>query len=89
MKKIVDSFSSSIEDISLDIDNLAEVVFKSLLKECRSALGLEKRIYQFDKYFDENPEIVHLKQIIGHRVRTLGKAYLDEIKSQHKIVLGE
>lgn len=89
MEKVINNFSVSVEAINLDIDNLAYIIFNSLLSECETAQELEDRIYQFDRYFDDSHEIARLKEVIGHQVRKKGKAFLDEIKAQNKIALGQ
>ena len=89
MKKLTKSFLSDIETTVKLIDNIAESAFMELLKECDNLSELETRTFYFDKYPDLPVETTTICEMVASRVRKMASAYIDNEKSQHKIVLGD
>lgn len=89
MKEIIKSSLTDIEEIVKLIDAISETVFSKLLKECDNLYELETRLYQRDKYLELSVETEKICQMVASRVRKMATAYVENEKSQHKIVLGE
>ncbi|WP_367006466.1 hypothetical protein ABZ559_11245 [Streptococcus sp. ZY19097] len=89
MEKLTTNFLPVIETTVKLIDTIAESAFLELLKECDNLSELETRTFHFDKYPDLPVETVTICEMVASRVRKMASAYIDNEKSQHKIVLGD
>ncbi|HEL1986489.1 TPA: hypothetical protein TZY53_000697 [Streptococcus suis] len=89
MERLTKNFLSDIEAINKSIDSVAESAFQSLLTDCDTLAELESRAFRFDKYPDFTAENAVLCEMVASRVRRKADKYIDNEKSQHKIVLGE
>jgi len=89
MKKLTTNFLPVIETTVKLIDTIAESAFLELLKECDNLSELETRTFYFDKYPDLPVETATICEMVASRVRKTARAYIDNEKSQHKIVLGD
>ncbi|HHJ9349770.1 TPA: hypothetical protein ACQNYJ_001900, partial [Streptococcus pyogenes] len=89
MEKLAKSFLSDIEATVKLIDTIADSAFVELLKECDNLSELETRTFHFNKYPDLPAETATICEMVASRVRKMASAYIDNEKSQHKIVLGE
>ena len=89
MKKLTTNFLPVIETTVKLIDTIAESAFLELLKECENLSELETRTFRFDKYPDLPVETATICEMVASRVRRKANKYIDNEKSQHKIVLGD
>lgn len=85
---ITKAYCSEIDAIDSHIDSVAESAFKTLLAECDDLLELESRVFHFDTYRGVPVETATLNSLVASRVRQKARLYIDNIKSQYKIVSG-